>query len=319
MAAHPTVKSLQKEVTALQNKISEMGWKNTEAKTVYVQRDRTLPKFNGYNMDIEDWIEDVHYAARGTTTEEGADLIYQHLSGNARDEIKFLDGNVRKNPLQMINVLREAFGDKENAMKLQKKFLDRKQSESETLRQYSYALMDIMKKLLRKDSSVFRNEDKAMRDQFSGNVRDTFLRKHLKRILRTQPDITFIELREEATLWAEEDENTDVKDSSEKQIEKSNETKLDMSTKQSESGSESRIKELSEMLKKQSRQIDSLTKAVNSTQRYEPDWYYERPLICFGCKKQGHKIADCPSKSESTNADSKRQSTKAPPENNSPS
>jgi hypothetical protein len=164
---------------------------------------------------------------------------------------------------------------------------------------------------------VFGNEDKAMRDQFSENVKDAFLRKHLKRILRTQPNITFMELREEAMLWAEEEENPHVKDSSEKQIEKSSTTRV--STIQSEGESESRIKELSDMLKKQSRQIDSLTKAVNAAQKYEPDWYYERPLICFGCKKEGHKIADCPSKTESTHADSNRQSTKSLQENNKPS
>ena len=316
MAAHPTVKSLKKEITDLQKKIGEMNWRKNETKTVYVQRERTIPKFIGYNMDIEDWIEEVQYAARGTTAEQGADLIYQHLTGNARDEIKYLDGNVRQEPLQMIRILREAFGDKENAMKLQKKFLDRKQLESETLRQYSYALMDIMKRLLRKDPSVFANEDKAISGQFSENVKDVFLRKHLKRILRTQPNITFMELREEAILWAEEEENSDV-NSKEKQLEKSSTTRV--STIQSESESESRIKELSDILKKQSRQIDSLTKAVNSAQRYEPDWYYKQPLICFGCKKEGHKIADCPSKPESTNADSNRQSTKSPQENNNPS
>ena len=40
-------------------------------------------------------------------------------------------------------------------------------------------------------------------------MRDPILRKHRKRILWTDPDKLFINLREEAIMWSEEEEHVD--------------------------------------------------------------------------------------------------------------
>ncbi|CAC5422662.1 unnamed protein product [Mytilus coruscus] len=70
MASNPTCKSLQKQVNELQNRIKEISWKSSgenevkrapnENNVVYVQKDRKVPMFSGYNFPVEDWIEDVN-------------------------------------------------------------------------------------------------------------------------------------------------------------------------------------------------------------------------------------------------------------------
>ncbi|VDI05807.1 Hypothetical predicted protein [Mytilus galloprovincialis] len=71
MASNPTCKSLQKQVNKLQNRIKELSWKpsgeneekrppSNEKNVVYVQKNRQVPKFTGYNFQVEDWIEDAN-------------------------------------------------------------------------------------------------------------------------------------------------------------------------------------------------------------------------------------------------------------------
>ena len=138
--AFPNCKSLQKQVTELQNQLKEMSWKSnfekekkhSEKNVVYVQKDRKIPKFSGYNIPVEDWIEDVNIViyAREMSQQEQADLIYSSLEGAAKDEVRYRPHSVRKCPDQMFELLQDAFGVKDNITKLQKNFLDRKQTSS---------------------------------------------------------------------------------------------------------------------------------------------------------------------------------------------
>ncbi|VDI51589.1 Hypothetical predicted protein [Mytilus galloprovincialis] len=157
MANNPTCKSLQKQVTELQNRIKELSWKpsvenevkrppSNEKNVVYVQKDRKVPKFTGYNFQVEDWIEDVNTVlhAREMSRQERADFIYLQLEGSAKDEVKYRSHLVRQSPDQILEILQDAFGVKDNITKLQKNFLDRVQKPNESLREYSYVLMDLM-------------------------------------------------------------------------------------------------------------------------------------------------------------------------------
>lgn len=257
---------------------------------VYVQQDRRVPKFSGYNMAVEDWIEDVNSCTREMSKQERADFIYSYLDGSAKEEVKYRSNSVRHNPTRILQVLQDAFGVKDSVSKLQKNFLDRIQGQSESLREYSYALMELMRKINRKDQYVISNGDKALCDQFSQNVKDVMLRKHLKRLVRSQPDISFLDLREEAIMWSEEEESCDALS-----FGKSRDVKSEIKVNSTESD---RMNELLDIVKKQSDQINALTKIVNSkdsTQSGSNGNSYRQPL-CFNCKKPGHKIADCPNK-----------------------
>ena len=110
MASHPTVKSLQKQVTQLENKLKELQWnasneeKESESskQVVYVQSGRRIKKFSGQNdsISIEDCIEDIsnYIYSRYLSRDELADYIYSHLEGSAREEIKYRSHSVRQSP-----------------------------------------------------------------------------------------------------------------------------------------------------------------------------------------------------------------------------
>lgn len=196
MSNRPTCKSLQKQLLELQHRMSEMSMKpnddeedfkdsdnDKKRSVVYVQQDRRVPKFSGYNMSVEDWIEDVDSCTRDMSRQERADFIYSYLEGAAKEEVKYRSSSVRQNPGRILKVLQDAFGVKDNITKLQKNFFDRIQHHGESLREYSYALMDLMRKINKKDNSLCPNSDKALCDQFSENVKDAMLRKHLKRLV----------------------------------------------------------------------------------------------------------------------------------------
>lgn len=311
MESRVTCKSLQKQIGELQNRIRELEWDDRselrERRVVYVQKDRDIRNFSGYNVSVDEWIEDVKCitsTCRMSISEE-ADFIYSHLEGAAKDEIRYRQSSVRQNAGAILDILQDAFGVKDNVTTLQKNFLERIQKPDESLRSYSYALMGLMRKVTKKDPSWLVNEERTLCDQFSQNVRDILLRKHLKQIVRLNPDIPFLELRQEAILWSEEEEYADTEKhypSTETMCAKSNIDKRPVSS----TGNE-QMSQLLDVVKKQSQQIESLQKAVNrksdqaSPRRegYEPN-YYGSPL-CFGCHKPGHKIADCPEKKKQEN------------------
>ncbi|XP_076089041.1 uncharacterized protein LOC143059432 [Mytilus galloprovincialis] len=324
MASNPTCKSLQKQVTELQNRIKELSWKpsvenevkktpSNEKNVVYVQKDRKVPKFTGYNFQVEDWIEDVNTVlhAREMSRQERADFIYLQLEGSAKDEVKYRSHLVRQSPDQILEILQDAFGVKDNITKLQKNFLDCVQKPNESLREYSYVLMDLMSKITNKDSTWMPNKEKTLCDQFSQNVQDSFLRKHLKQIVRAQSHIPFLDLREEAIMWSEEEEykdkryNTKIKSETTDTVPEEPKCTADVCASKDKTDSSSeqsdKFNQLLGIVQKQSEQIETLTKIVNTKQqstnynsrynRFEPQ---RRNLLCFGCNEPGHKIADCP-------------------------
>ncbi|CAG2220737.1 unnamed protein product [Mytilus edulis] len=196
------------EVNELQNRIKDLSWKpsvenevkrppSNEKNVVYVQKDRKVPKFSGYNFPVEDWIEDVNTVlhAREMSRQERADFIYLQLEGSDKDEVKYRSHLVRQSPDQVLEILQDAFGVKDNITKQQKNFWIVCKSQ--------------MNRSGNIHSTWMPNKEKTLCDQFSQNVQDSFLRKHLKQIVRVQPHIPFLDLREEAIMWSEEEEYKD--------------------------------------------------------------------------------------------------------------
>lgn len=170
--------------------------------------------------------------------------------------------------------------------------------------------MDLMRKITRKDPSMIPNEEKTLCDQFSQNVQDVMLRKHLKQIVRQQPDIPFLDLREEAIMWSEEEEYSDQRTSVRFDRKfttiKSEEPLVERFENITINEKPDKFKQLFDIVSKQSEQIDTLTKMVNSQKhssyqhvrsgRVQQQQQYQqyRPPLCYGCRKPGHKVADCP-------------------------
>ncbi|CAH3145891.1 unnamed protein product [Porites lobata] len=109
---------------------------------------------------------------------------------------------------KIFDLLQESFGEKRSVPQLLKAFYDRRQREGETLRAFSHALRELQAKIEKKSVTKSSGQDAALRDHFAENVRDPLLRKELKKFIRTHPEISFLDTREEAIRWPEEDERS---------------------------------------------------------------------------------------------------------------
>ena len=56
------------------------------------------------------------------------------------------------------------------------------------------------------DKKAVVDPDLTLRDQFANSVRDRILWKELRKFIREHPSITFLDVREEALRWSEEEE-----------------------------------------------------------------------------------------------------------------
>ncbi|KAL1253019.1 hypothetical protein QQF64_017712, partial [Cirrhinus molitorella] len=103
------------------------------------------------------------------------------------------------------------YGCSQSLVGLQKQFFQRYQLEGESLREYSHALMALMEAMKRKNLPGICNPDHTLRDQFIEHMRDNTLRRELKRQVRLNTEMSFLEVRSEAIWWAEEGETPCVR------------------------------------------------------------------------------------------------------------
>ena len=135
---------------------------------------------------------------------ERVDFIMSHLEGPAKEEVQMYSKKDRGNPDFLLDVLTQPFGEKRSSSKFLKLFYKQRQKESEKLQAYSYSLNELLKNATKADPKTVPDPEKTGRDQFADNVRDPFLQKELKRFIR-ECSPSFLDLREEALCWSEEE------------------------------------------------------------------------------------------------------------------
>ncbi len=74
-------------------------------------------------------------------------FLFDHLEGEAREEIRYWSRNKREDPDQIIQVLRELYGCTKSYVALQESFFSRRQQDGDTLVEFSFALMSLMEKV----------------------------------------------------------------------------------------------------------------------------------------------------------------------------
>ncbi|XP_036071255.1 uncharacterized protein LOC118599671, partial [Oryzias melastigma] len=154
---------------------------------IYVQQDRKLPFFSGKlnntdSLTLDEWIAQMTTAVqtRGRSEVERAQIVFDHLEGAARTEIKFLPRDQRECVESIFDALKDVYGGTHSRVALQRKFFNRKQQESESLIDYSHSLMELMEQIIKSDGHAAATAAKDLRDQFCDGVRDSALRMRLK-------------------------------------------------------------------------------------------------------------------------------------------
>lgn len=276
---------------------------------VYVPRERKCPRFSGRRsidlLTVEDWVEEVRRSliVRPVPVAEKVLFVYDLLDGEAKAEVKFHPSSDRDDPEKIFTILLDMYGCSQSLVGLQKQFFQRRQLEGESLREYSHALMALMEAMKRKNSTGICNSDYTLRDQFIEHMRDNTLRRELKRQVRLNPEMPFLEVRAEAIRWADEGDTPSIRP-------RAHSCAADVQVvgtygaNRFPSESTNELGELKDVLRKQQAQLDAILKHLSinpsnpvvgavgsrpSSARFQADG---RP-ICMRCNKAGHIARFC--------------------------
>lgn len=274
---------------------------------IYVPRERKCPVFRGRTgISLADWLEEVKASmrVRHLSIFDKAHFLYDHLEGEAREEIKFRPSEDRDNPDKVIKILTELYGCPDSYIVLQENFFSRRQLEGETLQEFSHALLGLMSKVIKNAPNGMPNSDVLLRDQFVEYVLDSALRRELKQFVRQHSRATLLDVRGEAIRWEREGM---LRGTGGRSLSTSSTYGLQYGVYGSAPAStNSELSELKEMLKKQQEQLDQLTRSVTSLQKaprslpFTASPFNRGSVICRKCQQPGHFARDCSSQSLSS-------------------
>nr|XP_046232119.1 uncharacterized protein LOC124052199 [Scatophagus argus]XP_046232120.1 uncharacterized protein LOC124052199 [Scatophagus argus] len=278
---------------------STLGAPLTE-RLIFVPRDRKCPIFRGKSgIGLTEWLEEVQACmrARHLSVPDQAFFLFDHLEGEAREEIKYRPSEERSDPGKIIAVLQELYGCAESYVALQEAFFSRRQQEGETLLEFSLALMGLMTSVKQHAPGGIPNAEVLLRDQFVEHVLDGSLRRELKQLVRRQPTATLLDARSEAIRWEREGLPGGVRGRSHSvpsvfgaQCVVQGSCQVGLSSSQA-----SELHEVREMLKLQQEQLNQLTQCISrlSGSQQHSRTASRGPIICRRCQQPGHIAREC--------------------------
>ena len=266
---------------------------------VLVPRDRKCPVFRGRSgIGLEEWIEEAQACmrARHLSTFDQAFFLFDHLEGEAHEEIKYRPATDRSDSNNIIAVLRELYGRSDSYVALQEAFFSRRQQEGESLQEFSLALMSLMSAVKQSAPSEMPNADVLLRDQFIENVIDGSLRRELKQLTRRQPTVSLLDARAEAFRWEREGLPGGVRGRSHS-VPSMLGLQCGVRTAPSVASppKASELQEVKQMLKLQQEQLNCLTETlarlqINPQRNHSS---YRGPVIYQRCQLPGHFAREC--------------------------
>ncbi len=143
--------------------------------------------------------------ARDQTREEQLDFIISLPRGPILEEVRLCVGNQSRQASNLFTFLWEAFGERRSETQLLQMFYNRKQLEGEDLLNYSHALSRLLSSVTKQSPGGLANDQGILRDQFVEGVRDSALRRELRKTIREKPHLTLLEICNEAILRSMEE------------------------------------------------------------------------------------------------------------------
>ncbi|XP_062605651.1 uncharacterized protein LOC134267461 [Saccostrea cucullata] len=303
--ADAKVQSLEKELADMKMKLAHVIAKESyEPKVVFTPRERKINKFSGKRdglQTIDEFIEDIELTlkTRPTSDSEKVNFIISHLEGPARVEVRYRSNSEKKKPKDILDILREVFGDRGTISELLSDFYQCKQGD-ETLQEYCHRLMCKLDRICKKDNKTITDRDLTLRNQFAENVKPVWLRRELKKRIRSTPAISFSDIREEATLLME-----DSQDSTPTASTTSYEYEVPVLAAQSQPKS-NETSDVSKLLLDLKTEMKSMREKMESLKMQKKSQNSDG-MRCFYCGKLGHLKKDCRKRKRDAEAQGKTQ------------
>ncbi|KAK7898885.1 hypothetical protein WMY93_019738 [Mugilogobius chulae] len=269
---------------------------------VFVPRDRKCPMFRGRTgIGLNEWLEEAEACvrARHLSLADQAFFLFDHLEGEAREEIKYRSAEERSDPAKITAILQDLYGCSESYVALQEAFFSRRQREGESLLEYSLALMFLMEKVKQRAPNNIVNSEILLRDQFVEQVLDGNLRRDLKQYVRQSPRATLLDVRGEAIRWEREGLPAVMRG-------RSNSVPAAFGIQYAVQGGYQRssqaprsteLDEMKELLRRQQEQLDTLTQSISRLQPFQSRQRGRSPrsgpIICLRCQRPGHIAREC--------------------------
>ncbi|KAL2097871.1 hypothetical protein ACEWY4_007078 [Coilia grayii] len=131
------------------------------------------------------------------------ELVLSSLEGEARRQVMILAENNRDTTEKLFDHLGQLYGDKVPASVLRSMYFNCRQESRESVRAFSLRLQELFQRLKRKDGGSLAREDVLLRDQFIDGQRDVVLRRELRTKLLLNPNISFLDIQQEAIIRTE--------------------------------------------------------------------------------------------------------------------
>lgn len=266
---------------------------------VYIPRDRKCPMFRGHTgISLSEWVEEVEACmrARHLSQADQAYFMFDHLEGEARNEIRYRSNDEQKDPEKIISILQNLYGCSDSYVALQEAFFSHKQQEGETLQEFSLASLSLMDKVKACAPNNMQNSEILLRDQFIEHVLDGALRHMLKQYVRQHPEATLLVVREEAMRWEREGLPAGARSRS-NSVPSAYGLQYAVHSGPSRATyySQSEVSEMMELLKRQQEQLDLLTQSIALLQAAPLHIRSPRPgpVICNRCHQPGHIAREC--------------------------
>ncbi|CAC5373747.1 unnamed protein product [Mytilus coruscus] len=287
------VNALKKELDDVKLRLAKViACKETvEPKVVFTREKRKLEKFSVRKADsqtLEEFIEDVDLTikSRPTSEEEKVNFIISLPEGPAKEEIRYRPLSEKKTTKSVLSILREVFGERGTISELLSDFYICRQTENQTLQEFSHILMCKLDKICKRDHKCITDRDIVLRNQFAENVRPTWLKRELKKRIRGTHTISFNDIREEATLLMEDG---DVQEASQQQDNRTDDLEVPIFATQAKPSGTPDIAKVLEDLKSELQSIKSEVKTLKE----EKQGPYRKTRDCYYCGKPGHIKRNC--------------------------